>query len=274
MRNAPASGRLDRRYRTPPMREASPARSPPARRAKRRKPGHGDERHAEGGDVEPVDERESGVGDEHTGGSGADDQGRLESGRLHRQGGGQIGRGHQPPQRRAPGRPVHALEGGGLGRADEHRPEQGMPEHCVDGQPGAAGRQQHLGDEHDFAPVPGVHCRAAEHRSGQQRHQLPEAHQSHHGGRAGQPVGLVADRHHGQLAAHGGDHLTGPQPPEPGVPPQRAGVHEHPAHVAAHACKRGRHAASGGDGYSAGTVIWRILPGPAVPRPTEPFRGN
>jgi hypothetical protein len=29
MTNAPASGPLDRRYRIPPMREASPARSPP-----------------------------------------------------------------------------------------------------------------------------------------------------------------------------------------------------------------------------------------------------
>jgi hypothetical protein len=34
------------------------------------------------------------------------------------------------------------------------------------------------------------------------------------------------------------------------VPTQRAGVHEHPAHAAAHAWQTGGHTASGGDGLS------------------------
>jgi hypothetical protein len=41
-------------------------------------------------------------------GGGADDQARLKRGRLQRHGGGQVGRRHQPLQRRPPGRPVHA----------------------------------------------------------------------------------------------------------------------------------------------------------------------
>ena len=161
MRNAPASGPLDRRYRIPPMSEASPAGCPAALGPKRRQPGHGDERHREGDDVQPVDQREPGVGDEQAGGGRADDQGHLERGRLKRQRGGELTRGHQLAQRRAPGRPVHALERGGLDGAGEHRPQPRVPEHRVDGQPGGPDREQHLGDQHDLAPVPGVHHRAA-----------------------------------------------------------------------------------------------------------------
>ena len=73
---------------------------------------------------------------------------------------------------------VHALERGGRSRAREDRPQHGVRQGRVHGQPEARRAQDELGDDQDPAAVVGVDDGTAPQRTEQQGSQLDQAHQT------------------------------------------------------------------------------------------------